>query len=57
MQLKESDAGTYTQSMDRSQDSCSGIREKPEEAEEEGNHIGRPAVSTHLDPEISHTLS
>jgi hypothetical protein len=30
-------------------DSCGRIREKLEEAEEEGDPIGRPAVSTNLD--------
>jgi hypothetical protein len=34
-------------------DPCGRIREKLEEAEEEGNPIERPAVSTNLDPEIS----
>jgi hypothetical protein len=29
---------------------CGWIREKLEDAEEEGNLIGRPAVSTKLDP-------
>jgi hypothetical protein len=31
-------------------DPCDWIREKLEEAEEEGNPIGRPAVSINLDP-------
>jgi hypothetical protein len=31
-------------------DPCGRIREKLEEAEEEGNPIGRPAVSNNLDP-------
>jgi hypothetical protein len=34
---------------------CGSIREKLEEAEE-GDLIGRPAVSTNLDPKISQTL-
>jgi hypothetical protein len=38
-------------------DPCSWIREKLEEAEKEGNRIGRPAVSIKLDPEITQTLS
>jgi hypothetical protein len=33
------------------------IRERLEEAEEEGGPIGRPAVLTNLDPEISQTLN
>jgi hypothetical protein len=32
------------------------LRERLEEAEEEGNPIGRPAVSTNPDPEISQSL-
>jgi hypothetical protein len=32
-------------------DPCSWIKEKLEEAEEEGNPIGRPAVSINLDPQ------
>jgi hypothetical protein len=43
-QLKESDADTSTQPMDRSQDPCGWIRDKLEEPEEEGNPIGRLAV-------------
>jgi hypothetical protein len=31
-------------------DSCGCIRENLDEAEEEGNPIGRPAFSTYLDP-------
>jgi hypothetical protein len=31
-------------------DPCGWIREKLENAEEEGNPIGRPAVSTNMDP-------
>jgi hypothetical protein len=50
-QLRESDADIYTQPMDRSQWPCGWIREKLEEAEEEGDPIGRPAVSTNLDPQ------
>jgi hypothetical protein len=42
--------------MDWSWDPCGWIKEKLEEAEEEGNPIGRPAVSTNLDPE-SQTLT
>ena len=37
-------------------DPCGWIREKLEEAEEEGEPVGRPAVSINLDPEISQTL-
>jgi hypothetical protein len=33
------------------------MREKLEEAEDEGNLIGRSEISTNLDPEISQTLS
>jgi hypothetical protein len=36
-------------------DPCGWIREKLEEAEEEGNPVGQPAVSTWI-PEISQTL-
>ena len=36
--------------MDRRQRPCGSIREKLEEAEEEGNPVRRPAVSTNLDP-------
>jgi len=44
--------------MDRnSSDPCGWIREKLEEAEEEGNPIGRPAASTNLVPGIFQTLS
>ena len=32
-------------------DPCSWIREKLEEAEEEGSPVGRPAVSTNLYPQ------
>jgi hypothetical protein len=35
--------------MDRSWDPCGWIGEKLEEAEGEGDPMGRPAVSTHLD--------
>jgi hypothetical protein len=38
-------------------DPCDWIRKRQEEAEEEGDPIGRPAVSTKLDPEISQTLN
>ena len=36
--------------MDSSQDPCGLIRERLEEAEEKGRPMGRPAVSTNLDP-------
>jgi hypothetical protein len=37
-------------------DPCGWIREKLEEAEEEGGLIGRPTVSTNLDPwDLSYT--
>jgi hypothetical protein len=32
------------------------MMKRVEEGEEEGNPIGKPAVSTNLDPEISQTL-
>ena len=38
-------------------DPCGWIREKLEEAEEEGDPVGGPAVSINLDPEISQTLN
>jgi hypothetical protein len=47
-QLKESDADIYTQWIEAA-DPCGWIREKLEEAEEEGDPIGRPAVSINLD--------
>ena len=50
-QLKESDADIYTQPMDRSQGSLWLNRKMLKEAEEEGDSIGRPAVSTNLDPQ------
>ena len=49
MLLKESDAPTYTQPMDRSQNPCGWISERLEEAEE-NNPIGKPGVSSNLDP-------
>jgi hypothetical protein len=43
--------------MDRSQGPLWLNWEKLEEAEEDGGPMGRPAVSTDLDPKISQTLS
>jgi hypothetical protein len=50
-QLKESDADIYTQPMDRRRGSLWLNRERLKEAKEEGDSIGRPAVSTNLDPQ------
>jgi hypothetical protein len=44
-QLTKTDADTYTHPVDRS---YGWIRERLEEAEEEGNPIGTPAVTTNL---------
>jgi hypothetical protein len=48
-QLKELDADIYTQPMERSCCPCGWIREKLEEAKEQGDTVGRPAVSINLD--------
>jgi hypothetical protein len=48
-QLKESEADSCTQPMDRSSWPCCWIRERLKEAEEEGNPVGGPAVSINLD--------
>ena len=53
-QVKESDVDIYTQPMNRSCWLLWLYWEKLEEAEEEGDPIGRPVVSTNLD---SHDLS
>jgi hypothetical protein len=37
--------------MDRACDPCGSIREKLEEAEEEDDPVGGPAVSINLDPQ------
>jgi hypothetical protein len=57
--LKESDADIYTpQNRTEAVDSFGWIREKLEEDEEEGDPIGRTAVSTNLDPwDLSDTES
>ena len=49
-QLTETDADTYTQPMDRSWDPLLLNWGKLEEVKEEGEPIGRPAVSTNPDP-------
>ena len=46
-QLTETEADTYTQPMDRSWGLCGWIKER---LEEEGDPIGRPAVSNNSDP-------
>jgi hypothetical protein len=45
-----SDAEIYTQPTDRNWELHDEIREKLGEAEEKGELIGKPAVSTNLDP-------
>ena len=51
MQLKETDADICTQPVDRSQlHPCGWIRERLGEAEEDYDFIGRPEISTNLDP-------
>jgi hypothetical protein len=47
--LNKSDAETYTQPTE-TRDPCDWIKERLEEAGELGDLIGRPAVSTNLDP-------
>jgi hypothetical protein len=49
-QLKESHADIFTQPMDRGWWSYGWTKEKLEEAEEEGDLVGGPAVSIKLDP-------
>jgi hypothetical protein len=51
-QVNETEAYTYTLAMDRKKlgTPCAWIRERLEAAKEEGDPIGRPAVSTNLDP-------
>jgi hypothetical protein len=56
-QLKESDVDIYTQPMDPCVEPCGWIRENLEEGKEEGNPIGRLAVSTNMVPGFSQTLS
>jgi hypothetical protein len=49
--LKESDADTYTQTVGRNLcEPCGWIRKNLEEAEGEQDPVGRPAVSTNLEP-------
>ena len=54
--MKESDADIYTQPKTEAAGPWGWIREKLEEAEEEGDPVGGPADSINLNPQISQTL-
>jgi hypothetical protein len=49
-QLTKTDTDTYTQPTDRSQGPLWLMMERLEEAEEKGDPIGRPAISTNPEP-------
>lgn len=49
--LKESDAGFYTQPLDRIDDPSGWVKEKMDEIEEEVNPVGSHVLSINLDPQ------
>ena len=48
--MTETDADSYSQALDWRQGPLWLIEGKGEKAEEEGNPIGRPSISTNLEP-------